>query len=207
MTEYVLGLIPDYGLQAVFVVVVLACLAVPLPASLLVLAAGSFAAAGDLVLWQVFAVAYLAFVVGDQLAFGIARIVGPSTLGLLRRHKRMSALVARSEALLQQKGGVAVLLSHTIVSPTCAYVSYLSGAGGMRHRAFSSYAAFGAVLWTAAYVGLGYVFAGQLTQVSEVLSNFFGLVLAGLAVAGSAVWLLRRWKASKRASGNPPNLK
>ena len=48
MTDSVLALVPDYGIFLVFGVVLLACLAVPLPASVLVLTSGSFAAAGDL---------------------------------------------------------------------------------------------------------------------------------------------------------------
>ena len=194
MTEIVLGLVPDYGLYLVFSVVVLACLAAPLPASMLVLAAGSFAAAGDLVLWQVFAVACLAFIAGDQIAYGIARSAGPVVLGRLRQNKKIMPIIARSEDLLERKGGLAVLLSHTVVSPTCPYVSYLCGAGGMSYFAFSGPAIIGAIAWTAAYVGLGYTFADQLTQVSEILSNFFGFVIAGVAVVGSAIWLRRQWK-------------
>ncbi|MBU2957633.1 VTT domain-containing protein [Paracoccus sp. 1_MG-2023] len=195
MTDYVLGLVPDYGLYVVFAVTVLACLAVPLPASMLVLAAGSFAAAGDLSLWQVLAVTAAAFILGDQLAFAIARRAGPRLLGRLRRRDRMDRLLSRSEDLLQQRGGVAVLLSHTILSPTCPYVSYLCGAGGMARNRFSALAIPGAVIWTLAYGGLGYVFADRLAQVSEVLSNFFGVVLAATAVALSLRWLLGQWKA------------
>ena len=194
MTEIVLGLVPDYGLYLVFSVVMLACLAAPLPASMLVLAAGSFAAAGDLVLWQVFAVASLAFIAGDQVAYGIARSAGPVVLGRLRQNRKIKPIIARSEDLLERKGGLAVLLSHTVVSPTCPYVSYLCGAGGMSYFAFSGPAIIGAILWTTAYVGLGYTFADQLTQVSEILSNFFGFVIAGVAVVGSAIWLRRQWK-------------
>lgn len=199
MIEYVLGLIPDYGLYVVFCVVLLACLAAPLPASMLVLAAGSFAAAGDLVLWQVFAIASIAFVIGDQLAYKIARAAGPRLLDRFRHNKRIGPVIGRSEALLQSKGGSAVLISHTIASPTCPYVSYLCGAGGMPYMAFSLYAAVGAVIWTAVYVGLGYLFADQLTQVSAILSNFFGFVIAGAAVIGSALWLVRQWKNRHQA--------
>ena len=197
MTEIVLGLVPDYGLYLVFSVVTLACLAAPLPASMLVLAAGSFAAAGDLVLWQVFAVACLAFIAGDQIAYGIARSAGPVVLRRLRQNKKIMPIIARSEGLLERKGRLAVLLSHTIISPTCPYVSYLCGAGGMSYFAFSGPAIIGAIIWTATYVGLGYTFADQLTQVSEILSNFFGFVIAGAAVAGSAIWLRRQWKINQ----------
>lgn len=194
MTEYVLGLIPDYGLYVVFGVVVLACLGGPLPASMIVLAAGSFAAAGDLVLWQVFAIAFVAFVAGDQLAYTIANKAGPKLLDRFRRNKKMAALIGRSEDMLQSKGGSAVLISHTIASPTCPYVCYLCGAGGMPYPAFSLFAITGAAIWTLAYVSLGYYFADQLTQVSTILSKIFGFLIAGAVFIGSAIWLARQWK-------------
>ncbi|MEL6572947.1 MAG: DedA family protein [Pseudomonadota bacterium] len=194
MTDYVLGLIPDYGLYVIFMVVALACLAAPLPASVLVLAAGSFAAAGDLVLWQVFAVALLAFILGDQLAFSIAKTAGPRLLGAARRYPKMDELLTKGDDMLQRRGTVAVLISHTIASPTCPYVTYLCGVSGMSRAAFSGYAMIGAVIWAGAYVGLGFAFSNQLTQVSTILSNFFGLVISVIALFASAMWLYRRWR-------------
>lgn len=194
MTEYVLGLVPTYGLYLIFTVVMLACLAIPLPASMLVLAAGGFAASGDLTLWRVVLVSFVAFVVGDQLAYRISYLAGPRLFARLRTNNKMDALIVKSEDLLDRRGQSAVLLSHTILSPTCPYVSYLCGAGGMKWQAFSVVAVIGAALWTAAYVGLGYLFAGQLTQVADLLSDFFGFVIAGFVLIGSGAWLARQWK-------------
>ncbi len=204
MTDYLLGLIPDYGLYLIFTIIVLACLAVPMPASMLVLAAGSFAAAGDLVFWQVLTVACLAFIVGDQLAFHIARRAGPPLLNRLRKRRRMEALISRSEDLLQRRGGTAVLLSRTVISPTGPYVSYICGAGGMRHGTFSTYAAMGAGIWAIAYSGLGYVFADQLVQVSEVMVSFLGFVAAAAVAGLSLRWLFRQWRASGAAHAQTP---
>lgn len=204
MTDYVLGLIPDYGLYVVFGVIVLACLAAPLPASVLVLATGSFAAVGDLVLWQVLTVTCLAFVIGDQLAYQIARMAGPGLLSRLRHAPKMDRLITRSEDLLSRRGGTAVLLSHTLLSPTCPYVSYLCGAGGMARARFSSYALLGAALWTTSYAGLGYVFANQLTQVSEILSDFIGLIAAAAVVVLSGLWLRHLWHAHHSDTDDAP---
>ena len=200
MTEFALGLIPDYGLYVIFAVVFFACLAVPLPASVLVLAAGSFAAAGDLVLWQVMAVTCFAFVIGDQLAYSLAKVAAAKVLGFARRSSKVDALVSRGDDMLQRRGKVAVLLSHTIISPTCPYVSYLCGASQIPRALFSVYAAIGAVIWTLVYVGLGYIFSNQLTQVSLILSNFFGLVISVIVLWVSAAWLFRRWKEHQLTS-------
>ena len=96
--------------------------------------------------------------------------------------------------MLERRGAMAVLMSHTIVSPTCPYITYLSGAGGLSWKQFTVAAIPGAVIWTAAYLGLGVIFAAQLEQVISVLSNFFGVVLAGCALLGLGVLLRKRWR-------------
>ena len=53
MTDWLLALVPTYGLWLIAGTTFASCLALPIPASVIMLAAGGFAAAGDLVLWQV----------------------------------------------------------------------------------------------------------------------------------------------------------
>lgn len=200
MTETVLALIPDYGLLLVFVVVVLACMAVPLPASVLTLTAGSFAAVGDLSLLSVLLVTFAAFAIGDQTAFLLANRFGRKLIARFANSPRLGPVIARSEDMLTRRGATAVFLSHTIFSPTCPYVTYLSGAGGLSWSRFTAVALPGAAVWTAGYVGLGYSFATQLEQVATLISNFFGVVLAG-AVAIAALMLLKnRWKAAQNSA-------
>ena len=67
MTEWLLELVPHYGTWLVAVVTFLSCLALPVPSSILMLAAGGFAASGDLMLWQVTGAALAGAILGDQI--------------------------------------------------------------------------------------------------------------------------------------------
>jgi len=194
MTETLINLVPTYGAYLIFFVVFAACLAVPLPASLMVLTSGSFSASGDMSLTVVLAVTFAAYVLGGQAAFGLARTKGPALLDWAKKSPRMGPVIRRSEELLQRRGAMAVLLSHTVVSPTCPYVCYLCGAGGLSWRAFCLAAIPGALLWSVAYVMLGYTFASQLELVVENLSNFFGLILTGAVVVSCFIILRSRWR-------------
>ncbi|MEL6425214.1 MAG: DedA family protein [Pseudomonadota bacterium] len=195
MTDVLLSLVPDYGVILVFCVVLVACLAVPLPASVLVLTSGSFAAAGDIALSSVFLAAAAAYILGDQLAYGLAFRIGPSVLRIFERSERTAPVLEKCKRLLREHGALAVLISHTILSPTCPYITYLSGAGGLNWGSFTIAAIPGALIWTAMYVGLGYTFASHLEQVVTILGNFFGVVLAGGVALASVILLLRRWRA------------
>ena len=196
MTEVFLALVPDYGAYIVAAVVFLACLAIPLPASILVLTAGSFAEAGDLSLFAVAVGVMVAFVAGDQVAFWIGSRAGRPLIEHFRRRPSVAPVLQRSEDLLSRRGTLAVLISHTVLSPTCPYITYLSGAGGLSWQKFSLAAIPGAVIWSVVYLGLGAAFASQLEQVVALLGNFFGLVLAGAALIGLIVLLRSRWRES-----------
>lgn len=200
MTAYVLGLIPDYGLYIIFIVVSVACLGIPLPSSILVLTSGGLAAAGDLVVWQVLLVTLAAFVVGDQIAFNGARLFGPSLLSRLRGIKRISPLVVKSESMLDKHGLWAVFLSRTIFSPTGPYVGYVSGAVHMNWLSFTSVALVGAALWSTAYCMMGYLFAGQLPQISDLVASMLIVGVATLCAIGFAIWTVMAWRKFDTAS-------
>lgn len=199
MTETLLGLVPDYGAIVVAAAVFLACLAVPLPASILVLTAGSFAAVGDLSIASVGAAVFGAYVAGDQAAYLIASTAGRHILPRLRARDSLAPVLDRSETLIRRHGALAVLLSHTLLSPLCPYVSYLSGAGGLAWARFTLSATAGALIWTGVYLGLGTLFATQLEQVASLLANFLGVILAAALGLGSLVLLRRRWRQQELA--------
>jgi membrane protein DedA with SNARE-associated domain len=194
MTETLLALIPTYGLWLILGSLILSCLAVPVPSSMLVMAAGGFAAGGDLVLWQVITVAFVGFVIGDQLAYGVARCAGTTLTDRLRNSPHGEAVIKRSETLLDRKGSMAVFLSRTIVSPLGPYLGYLCGALRMRWDIYTLAAVLGAACWSLAYSSLGYVFATQLTKVASLISNGLGIILALTIAVGIGAHIRRSWR-------------
>ena len=200
MTEFFLGLIPDYGLYVVFCSVLLAGFAIPVPSSMVVLAAGGFAAVGDLNLWHLFGICFLAFVTADQVAFQIARLAGDPLLNKIRSGPRMGAMINRSESMVNKHGVKAVVLSHTLLSPTVPYVNFLCGAGTMSWRAFSVAASVGAAIWTSMYVAVGFLFSGKLPQLTGLTVDV-AIMTAALTVATVLfLWLHGKWKQFEHSS-------
>jgi membrane protein DedA with SNARE-associated domain len=199
MTETLLALVPTWGLWLVLLALPLSCLALPVPSSIIVMAAGGFAAAGDMVLWQVQAAAFAGFVAGDQLVYGIARSGGAPLLDRMKGGARMGPVFVRAEGLLQTRGPVAVFLSRTVLSPVGPYVGYLSGAMRLRWLAFTLAAVAGAAIWAISYSLLGYVFATRITQVASLIGNGLGVVLGATAVAALVWYLWHSFKAERGA--------
>lgn len=204
MIDTLLALVPLYGLFLVAGVVAVSCLAVPLPSSMLVMASGGFAAAGDLVLWQVIAVAFVAYVVGDQVAFYLGRWGGQTVTDRLRASSRRAPLVDRAEALVDRWGTAAILASRTVISPLGPSVSYICGAARMRRMRFTLAAVAGAALWSAGYSLIGYGFAERLDDLAGVIWNEGGFIMAGAVAVASGWWLWRGWRAHRLAARTIP---
>ncbi|SNT24396.1 DedA family protein [Tropicimonas sediminicola] len=200
MIDTLLALVPFYGLFLVGGVVAVSCLAVPLPSSMLVMASGGFAAAGDLVLWQVITVAFAGYVIGDQVAFHMARWGGAPLLGRMKTRPARAKLLERAEALVARWGAAAVLASRTIVSPLGPWTSYVSGAAGLGWRTFTLAAIPGAALWATAYAMLGFLFADQIADIATVIVDGAGLILAAAVAIGSGWWLWRGWRSYRLAA-------
>jgi membrane protein DedA with SNARE-associated domain len=179
MTESLLALVPVWGLWLVGATTFLSCLALPVPASLVMLAAGGFAAAGDLVLWQVAGAALAGAVAGDHAGYLIGRRAGAAVLARLARAPARAAAVARARATLHRNAAATVFLSRWLLSPLGPYVNLAGGATGLPLVRFTPAEIAGETLWVAAYTLLGYAFADRIVALGGLLGNASGALAAG----------------------------
>lgn len=198
MTEIILALAADYGVTLLFCVTFLSCLALPVPSSLLMLACGGFAAAGDLSLMAVVVAAYCGALIGDNLGYWIARGLGQRLGDWLAVKPKRAALRNRSEAFMQKWGGSSVFFSCWLVAPLGPYVNYVSGLSKFSWPRFALWGAAGEVVWVGLYVGLGYSFADNITAIGDLAGNLSGFIAAAVVAIGMGVWLVRASKARDR---------
>jgi len=69
------GLINAYGLPLIFFIAFASCLALPVPASLVFMTAGTFAAGDQLSLHQTWLAGFSGAVLGDQTGYHLARLL------------------------------------------------------------------------------------------------------------------------------------
>lgn len=186
MTDWLLALVPHYGFWLLGVSTFLSCLALPIPASLLMLAAGGFVAAGDLSLAMSTGAALVGAVAGDQTGFLAGRMGGR---GLIDRLGRKAQPVARARDLLARRGGVAIFLTRWLFSALGPYVNVTAGAAGQPWAKFTLWGVAGEAVWVGLYVGLGYAFTGNLQAAADMAADMLGLTAAGAVALGAAVWL------------------
>ena len=190
MTETLLALVPEWGALLIALVNFLACLALPLPASLFMLAAGAFAAAGDLAVLPLWIGAICGALLGDQCGFWLGRGFGPRILARLRRRRRTAALVNRAVSWLDKRRLPAIFLSRWLVSALCPYVNFSAGAARITWAGFTLPAVAGTCIWVSIYIGLGYSFSSHIQELGSVLGNLAAAIASGViaALIGRTLW-------------------
>ncbi len=183
MTETFFALVSDYGALAVFASAFLSCLALPIPTAFVMLAAGAFAASGDLALWQVALAAYTGAILGDQSGFLLGRAGGAHLSPFLMRRPARAELLARARSMVDRRGGTGVFFSTWLFAPLGPWVNFTSGAAGLGWLRFTLWDAAGEAIWVTFYIGMGYLFADRIGELASVLSDASGLLVAGLATA------------------------
>lgn len=189
MTDWLLGLVPQYGLLLLAATTFLSCLALPLPASILMLTAGGFAAAGDLVLWQAFVAAAGGGIAGDQLGYWAGRGFGATVLARLRRDAGRDRLLAKADGLMERRGVLAVFLTRWLLSPLGPYVNLIAGSTRYAWGRFTAAGVAGEAVWAGLYVGTGYGFAGNVEAASNALGSALGMIGGAGAVLVLGYWL------------------
>lgn len=194
MTDWLLALVPQYGVWLLAGSTFLSCLALPIPASILMLAAGGFASAGDLSMTGAAGAALAGAVAGDQTGYFAGRAGGA---GLIARLGQRAQPVAKATELLARRGDLAVFLSRWLVSALGPYVNVAAGAAGQGWHRFTLAAVAGEAVWVALYVGLGYAFTGNLQAASAMATDMLGFLAAGAVALGALLWLAMTLRAER----------
>jgi|PersoiStandDraft_1058852.scaffolds.fasta_scaffold50833_2 membrane-associated protein len=187
LTDRVLSALLIYGYPALALTLLLGAIGLPLPIGVAAVLAGSLAALGNLHWGWAAATAVIASFAGDMIAYGIGRAVSED---FLARHGRWVGYTTERknhiQSLLQKWGGVTVIISRTLTSSLSSVVSLLAGVSRYRFAHFLGFALVGRLIWTSAYLGLGYGIGNNIEAASQFLGNLSGLLIAlGVLVVAS----------------------
>ena len=167
----------------------------PVPGSLSLLAAGAFAAGGEMRLAEIAAAGLGGAMAGDQVGYWAGARGGPRALAWATR-RGMGEAIARARAFSGRWGDAGNFLCRWLVSPLGPAINLVSGAIGVRWARFTLFCLLGEVVWVGLYVGLGHAFSRYILAIARLGSDL-GLFLAAGAVA---IALAMRLRAHRRAA-------
>lgn len=186
MTEQLLTLVTGYGLPALFGVLVLAAVGVPFPATLLLIAAGSFVAQGEMNLLLVLVVASLGAILGDQIGYALGRWGGRKLVARLTR-RFGSKQLERAEAFSTRWGGAGIFFSRWLVSSLGPSINLTSGITAYPWTRFVLWGVLGELVWVGLCVMIGNLFSDRVQYLADLLGNLTWVII------GSLVALVLGW--------------
>ena len=135
-----------------------------LPGDSLLFAAGTFAGIGSLNVWILWAVCFIAAVLGDTVNYWIGKSIGPRAFDQNIRFLKREYL-DRTQHFYDKHGGKTIILAR-FVPIVRTFAPFVAGVGTMKYSRFITYNVVGAFLWTGIFIWLGYFF-GNIPFVQE----------------------------------------
>jgi membrane protein DedA with SNARE-associated domain len=178
--EEVIRFLTQYGHIVLFAWVLVEQLGLPLPATPVLLAAGALAARGVFELGTALAVGVSACVLSDLFWFHMGRRGGGKALNFICRISLEPDSCVRRTNNTIGKYGPKCLLVTKFVPGLNAVSAPLAGIGAVSLPRFLFFDFLGSILWCGSFLGLGYLFRGELEHIALLMGQFkwlLGLVL------------------------------
>ena len=199
ITDQLLAALSLYGLPVLFVVITVAAAGIPMPVTLMLVAAGSFVELGEMKLWEVITVASAAAVLGDQIGYGLGLWGGARIAERMRRRPNGEAKIAQARTFAKRWGDAGIFFSRWLVTPMGPWLNLTCGMASYSWRRFFIWDVAGEVLWVVLYVMLGKVFSGRVQALLDILGNL-AWVIVGLVAATILGWQILRYLRPREQS-------
>ena len=191
----------EYSYPVLWLIVFASSVGAPLPMSLILLAAGAFAAQGDFDLALLIVITVTASVCGDNTGYLLGRRWGSKLLEWLERPGKRRLVpahtITRSRTSFKRHGGWAIFLSRFLFSALGGVINLTAGAELYPYHRFLLYDSSGQVLGAVIPLSLGYIFGVSWEYVADILGAFSGLALSLLLVIVLIISLLRLVQRSR----------
>jgi membrane protein DedA with SNARE-associated domain len=194
--------IAHYGYAAIFFLLVLGIVGLPVPDEWLLTFAGYLVYKGHLNLWPAFAVAACGSMCGITVSYSLGRSLGLFVVHRYGRLFRISQEDLDRVHVWFDRFGAWTLLVGYFVPGVRHFTAVVAGASKMQFRLFSIFAYAGALIWAATFMGLGYSFGEKWADVFKQVQKHL-TISAWIAFALIVIFLIRWYAKRRTANGNP----
>jgi membrane-associated protein len=178
LDEHLRELVTDYGgwIYGILFVIVFCetgLVVTPfLPGDSLLFAAGALAAVGSMNFWLLFALLFVAAVLGDAVNYQVGKWIGKRAFQFESSWWLNPQHLKRTEAFFAKYGVQTIVLAR-FVPIVRTFAPFVAGIGDMPRPIFTFYNVLGGLFWVLSMLGAGYLF-GNIPWVSK---NFSAVVL------------------------------
>lgn len=184
--------ITHYGYAAIFLLLVLGIVGVPVPDEALLTFVGYLIFKGDLHAAPALGAAFLGSASWISASYGLGRFLGLRVLSHGRFLHRGHDRLAEASDWVRRRGKYVLPVAYFI--PGVRHVAAIvAGSSGMTFAVFFAFASAGALLWSATFIGVGYVLGAEWVHLWATIHRAM-IVIAPAAVLIIAVVSVVLWK-------------
>jgi len=191
--EYIFSWINEYGYWALFALLMLGILGLPIPDETLLMFAGYLVSQGQLQFQPTLATAFLGSACGISLSYALGWWIGPT---IVKKCESMFHLdpgaLDQAKIWFQRKGKYALFFGYYL--PGVRHLTaLLAGSSRLPLSTFGLFAYSGGFAWTLTFIVLGYGLEEEWQTLSETIHQWL-LVVGILAIAGIGLWTyVNKW--------------
>lgn len=180
-----LATIEHYGYAAIFFLLWLGIVGLPIPDELVVATGGFLASIGILDPFYAFLSGYMGVASGLSIGFFLGKWFGKPIIAWLSKKPRMHDTITRATALIEKYGTFSLCISYLF--PVVRHiVPYIVAMGGMSFRRYAMLSYPIGLIWTTAFYFIGHIFGKNIEAVVGLIRSYG---YYALAVIGALVLL------------------
>jgi len=187
VSDFFLTWVISYGPPVIAVLLLLGGIGIPVPASLLVIAAGAFSQQGILDPLAAGCAGFLAVITGDSISY----LIGNKAAGFMSPRLVSEANFTRAGILFAKFGGGMIVVTRSILSALAIPTNLIAGSSEYPFSRFLLFDMTGELIWIVGYGSLGYIFGAEWETISDFLTNMGGFLAAIFVVAIPAYLLIK----------------
>lgn len=164
-----------------------------LPGDSMLFAAGAIAAMGDMNIFTLLIVVYIAAVLGDTVNYHIGKKLGNKILEKEEIRFINKEYLKKAQAFYEKHGSMTIVLAR-FIPIIRTFAPFVAGIGEMNYTKFISYNMLGGGLWVTLFLGGGYLF-GNLPFIEKHFSYvLIAIILISILPAVIAIIKEKRKK-------------
>ena len=200
MEQHVLAWITQYGYLAIFSLLIMGIVGLPVPDETLLTFAGYLVYRGHLSLVPAYFAALAGSLCGISISYTLGRLFG---LPLIHRYGRYVRIteehVRKAHAWFERVGHWGLTFGYFV--PGFRHLTaYAAGMSAVEPPQFALFAYSGGVLWVSAFLSLGYFLGDRWETVEKNIEGYLKSVGIGLVILAAVyvVWRILRARRSRR---------
>lgn len=180
--EFFTNLIYEYGLIAMFLLILLEYACFPVSSEIVLPFSGAVASLNGIAFPIILLTSMIAGIIGVSVCYFLGRLGGSSILlRIMKKFPKTEKGITSSMNRFQHYGMIAVCIGRVI--PICrTYISFVAGAAKQPYPTFIFASAIGIAVWNTLLIGIGYICRENWNQIKVYYEEYKHFILIGFAI-------------------------